>query len=366
MTSLDFKPDWFSKPGDTLASLMARKDLTAYDVALSLGRDTTFVSGLLAGIHRIDDDVACTLAACVGGSKVFWTTRQRQFDEALSNVASDLPRDTVKAWLRQLPLKHMKESGWLGGSTEHSDAEAALAYFDVNGPEEWRLRYTSFANEFAFRTSPTYESKLGALAAWLRQAVLKAETVRCSPWNLEGFRSALGEARALTRVRSPGSFIPKLRSLCSAHGVAIVFVQAPPGCRASGATKFLGPGKAMLALSFRYLSDDHFWFSFFHEAGHLVLHDPKDTYVDGGEAGESEREHEADAFAANYLIPPEQMEALVRIKPRAKDVIKFAMRLGISPGIVVGQMQHHKLIAPQQLNSLKRRYTRDELALAAS
>lgn len=122
----------------------------------------------------------------------------------------------------------------------------------------------------------------------------------------------------------------------------------------------------MLALSFRYLSDDHFWFSFFHEAGHLVLHDPKDTYVDGGEADESEREREADAFAASYLIPPEKMEALVRIKPRAKDVIRFSVQLGISPGIVVGQMQHHGLIAPQQLNSLKRRYTRDELRVAAN
>jgi Zn-dependent peptidase ImmA (M78 family) len=120
----------------------------------------------------------------------------------------------------------------------------------------------------------------------------------------------------------------------------------------------------MIVLSFRYLSDDQFWFSFFHEIAHLLLHGIGATFIDGEAAEASEKEGEANAFSAGVLIPAERQEELMSVRGRFRDVIRFAVSIGVSPGIVVGQMQHRKLIGPHQLNGLKRRYDLDEIRAA--
>src|SRR4029077_8388237 len=96
-------------------------------------------------------------------------------------------------------------------------------------------------------------------------------------------------------------FIPRLRAICAEVGVAIVFLRAPAGCRAGGATRFPAATKAMIVLSFRYLSDDQFWFSFFHEIGHLLLHGDRSTFVDGDAADMTDKEKEANAFSESLL-----------------------------------------------------------------
>jgi len=109
-------------------------------------------------------------------------------------------------------------------------------------------------------------------------------------------------------------------------------------------------------LSFRYLSDDHFWFSFFHEAGHLLLHGGNRIRLEG--AGESikKEEDEANDFAARTLIPVEHHEALQDLQISHREIVRFAGHIGISPGIVVGQLQHKGRIPRSHLNGLKRRF----------
>ena len=169
MPEQKFQPEWFSKPGDTLRTLLDRRDLSPLALAQCLGRDTSFVYGLLSGSVSIDDSLAGQLSGCVGGSATFWKTRQQQFDEDLRRIAKAVPTEQVRAWLKVLPIEDMVASGWLPATDGPQDTfRAALTYFDVNDPCEWRERYAEFQNRFSFRTSPAFESKLGALAAWLR------------------------------------------------------------------------------------------------------------------------------------------------------------------------------------------------------
>ena len=112
-----------------------------------------------------------------------------------------------------------------------------------------------------------------------------------------------------------------------------------------------------MLLSFRYLSDDHFWFTFFHEAGHLLLHGKNALFLEGDNIASTKEEQEANEFAAGILIPTEFQAALLSLPVDGRDVIKFARLVGVSPGIVVGQLQHLGRIKPNQLNSLKRRYS---------
>jgi Zn-dependent peptidase ImmA (M78 family) len=139
--------------------------------------------------------------------------------------------------------------------------------------------------------------------------------------------------------------------------VAVVVARAPKGCAASGATRFVDrKKKAILQLSFRHLTDDHFWFSFFHEAGHLILHGKDAFFVDGKGLEVSEREREADQFAVNALIPRELREILDSSSWDHRSVIRAARKLGVSRGIVVGQLQHAGKIGFDKLNFLKTRF----------
>jgi Zn-dependent peptidase ImmA (M78 family)/plasmid maintenance system antidote protein VapI len=364
--SQQFAPDWFSPPGSTVAMLMARQNVNSSELARRMKADTAFVLRIISGTEPIEETVARRLAAALGGTPSFWTARQSKFEAALDRTAGKLAPEAAKTWLRTLPLKDMSDAGWIACRSKSNLLQAALAYFSVTTPDEWRDRYAAHATTFSYRTSEAFESKLGALAAWLRQGELQASGFTCATWNPVKFKEALAAIRGLTRLKEPASFIGRLRSLCAAAGVAVVFIKAPTGCRASGATRFITPSKAMIILSFRHLSDDHFWFSFFHEAGHLLLHSPGATFVDGEAAEFTEKEREANAFAANSLVPIREHERMLSLRGNVNAVVRFAVSLGIAPGIVVGQLQHHEVISPSQLNGLKRRYTWDQVQAAIS
>ena len=265
---------------------------------------------------------------------------------------------TNREWMAQLPVGDMIRFGWLRPVPRPSDElEACLRFFGIDSILGWYKAYATIQEAIAFRTSPTFDSKLGAVAAWLRQGELEGRSHECEPWNAAGFHASLPKLRALTRQKEPRVFVPRLRECCAKNGVAVSVVRAPTGCGASGATRFLSTNRALLLLSFRYLTDDHFWFTFFHECGHLLLHGQHELFLEGADTEFAAQEQEANEFAARTLIPVELQPALLALPPDWRQVIRFAKQVGVSPGIIVGQMQHHRRIRRNQLNSLKRRYS---------
>ncbi|MCB4824645.1 ImmA/IrrE family metallo-endopeptidase [Roseicella aerolata] len=365
MTEGAFEPDWFSRPGETVSSLMSRRGLSAMDLAERLGCGREKVRGLLTGLTAIDDDLANGLAEAVGGTPAFWRKRQATYERCLARAADSVPAETASHWLMQIPLSGMASSGWIERPPGRPQAlRSCLAYFGVTGPDEWRRRYAEVAADVAFRTSPTFESSLGPLSAWLRQAEIEASMMSCATWDRDALEASLGRLRKLTLLREPSKFLPRLRSICAEAGVAVVVLRAPQGCRASGATRFVSPDRAMVVLSFRHLSEDHFWFTFFHEVGHLLLHGRSATFVDVEAAATDEREREANAFAATTLIPAARQGEMATLGARSQRVLRFAASVGISPGIVVGQMQHQALLGPANLNFLKRRYAWEDIDAA--
>jgi Zn-dependent peptidase ImmA (M78 family) len=104
-----------------------------------------------------------------------------------------------------------------------------------------------------------------------------------------------------------------------------------------GLTQWLTPEKAVLQLSLRYKTNDHFWFSFFHEAGHILKHGKKEKFVeDGGD--HDAKEEEANRFAEDSLIPRDWASGLPTLRSR-EQVEAFAEAVGIAPGIVLGRLQ---------------------------
>ena len=360
-----FQPNWASAPGETIADVLAERGINLFDFARQLGRELPDTANIVEGRASITVEVARDLARTLGASIEFWMARDYQYTEDLSSLDA-----SADEWLDELPVAEMSKFGWIRtvGSSE-GDAEACLRFFGLTSLRAWRATYAEPLRTTAFRTSPTFGSNPGAVASWLRQGEIESALIDCFEWDADRFRQSMDQMRLLTRIHDPARLLPKLRAICAASGVAVVVVRAPGGCKASGVTRFVSPSKAVLQLSLRHLTDDHFWFTFFHEAGHLILHHERlmaSALLGGGSSWivewdgaepDSQGEKEANEFAEGVLIPSEAREEFLGLRPDTREVIRFAVSQHISPGIVVGQLQHHDRLAFSQLNGLKRRFT---------
>ena len=207
--------------------------------------------------------------------------------------------------------------------------------------------------QVAYRTSQAFESDPGAMSAWLRKGELIAREITCKPYDEAAFKAALKTIKSVT-LKPPEEFQHEVVRLCADAGVAMAFVPELPKMRASGATWWLTPNKAVVLLSLRYKSDDHLWFSFFHEAGHILLHGKKDVFIEDNQS--SDKEDEANRFASEFLIPASKLKTFMLSTRLSKEAIRaFAAELGIAPGIVVGRLQHDSFLPVTHCNELKTR-----------
>lgn len=348
-----FRPNWASAPGDTIADILDEKQMSLAAFSQRIGCSIDETRDLLAGRVAMSLGLARRLHAELGASVEFWMSRDFHYRDSVARLNSA----ETKEWLAELPIGDMVRFGWIRPVEASAEAAACLQFFDVPDIAAWHARYAPLQERVAFRSSPSFESRPGSVAAWLRQGEIEALSIKCRPWNDQIFEARLAEARSLTRQKNPAQFVPSLRNLCAAAGVAVVIVRAPNGCRASGATHFLSDRQALLQLSFRYLSDDQFWFSFFHEAGHLLLHGRDGFFLEGIGTPATSQEKEASAFAERVLVPPEWRDNMMALGTNSREVMRFARKLGIAPGIVVGQLQHYGRVTRSHLNGLKRRFT---------
>jgi HTH-type transcriptional regulator/antitoxin HigA len=350
-----FKPDWIVHPNESIKELLAERELSQAEFAARMGISKKHANDLVGGRAGISADTAVGLAAVLGSTAQFWMNLQANFDAETARFEREraLAADH-EDWLKELPVKDMVDWGWMRAfPTVGARIEEALRYFGVATVAVWRAHYEE--RVVAFRTSEKLADKPGATAAWLRRGEVEAGAMDCAPWDAAGFKLLLPGLRALTREPDLSAAIPTLQAACAMVGVAVVLVRAPKGCRASGATFFLTPDKAVLMLSARFLSDDHLWFSFFHEAGHLVLHGKKQLFIEGTGVTNAD-EDAANRFARDQLIPP---SAAARLPTLTADgeIVEFAREIGVSPGVVVGRMQHDEVVPRSYYNGLKVRYT---------
>ncbi|QKO20548.1 ImmA/IrrE family metallo-endopeptidase [Rhodoferax sp. BAB1] len=350
----EFCPAWASPPGETVREIAQRKGLKQAVVASALDVAEIELPRALDGDWPIDAERAEKLAAQIGGTPRFWLAREAQYRQALKSI-----HDDTRAWVSGLPFADMAKFGWIDAASTFADKlRHAFAFFGVSSVDEWREAWLSERGGLtAYRTSPVFTTQAAAAAAWLRQGELAASHIRTALWSRTDFERLLPDLRPLTRIHRPSEFLQQLQQKCAACGVAVVIVRAPKGCPASGATRVRN-GQAVLQLSARYLRDDSFWFTFFHEAGHLVLHEDR-LFLEWSEKRhlDEKEELEANDFAGKVLIPPSQEAALRELPHEYKSIMRFARNLSVSPGVVVGQLQHRGLLPREKLNFLKKRYT---------
>lgn len=354
-----YEPDYISPPGETLEDLLKDRTMTQAELAERTGLARKTVNEIVKGKAPISPDTALHLERVFDIPARFWNAREQQYRGALARLEERERLQKFFDWLKAFPINEMAEMDWIKKPTDKVDQlRELLGFFGVASPDQWRAVWLDPDVKVAFRKTLRFASEPEHISAWLRYGEIEAGRMECSPYNDKRFRSALAEIRQLTRDE-PSVFQPMMQSLCCEAGVAVVFTPQLPKARLSGATRWLRSDLALLQLSLRYKSDDHFWFTFFHEAGHILLHGKKDVFLEDCDNDEKikKKEDEANEFAGRFLIPTAMLKSFMDSGARSSvEVQDFASKVGIAPGIVVGQLQYRDHLPQSHLNGLKRKF----------
>lgn len=339
-----YQPDYAVVPGSIVDEHREAAGMTQSELAQRLGFSTKHVNRLLGGLEPVTPETALKLEAVFGLPARVWLALESRYREHLARTADEESLVAEEHWLAQVPHRDLAKLGWIPSKQKGAILVRSLrTFFGVASldylPRVWQ------ETQAAYRKTEAFQSHEWAMLAWLAQGERNAERIRCQPFDASALRAALPGIKALSRM--PGTeFLEPLVARCAEFGIALVFLAAPKGARVSGATRWLDKDRALVQLSFRYKTDDHLWFTLFHEFGHVLLHGKRSEFIDfEHETDRTDQEREADEFATRQLVAPAEMTRFIAygdFSPAA--VQSFAAEQGIAPGIVVGQLQHRGVV----------------------
>ena len=330
-----FEPDYAVPPGETLKEVMESLHMSQKELAIRTGVTVQTLNRIYKGEQPISYETSSKLELATGVPARMWNNLEAQYREQLAKLKERKQLESDLDWLADIPVKELIQRNAIASKKDKALVlREVLKFFGVSSVSAWHNIWSKPA--VAARRSQCFETRPGPAATWIRLGEIQARQIVCRDYGRNQFYKALETIRGLT-IKRPEDFIPEMISLCADSGVAVALVPEMKKVPWHGATKWLSATKAMILLNLRGKAEDQFWFSFFHEAGHVLNDSKKDLFInDGKEDDPSEKK--ANAFAAEFLIPSKVDPVINRLRSRA-DVIRMANELQIAPGIVAGRFQ---------------------------
>jgi len=330
-----FEPDYAIPPGETLKEAMESLNMTQKELAVRTGLTVQSLNRIFKGDQPISYETANKLELATGVPAGMWNNLEAQYREQLAKAKEREQLETDLDWLKTIPTQELIQRNAIESQKDRVFLlRETLKFYGLSSVAAWRDIWAKPA--VAARRSQCFESRPGPASAWIRLGEIKAYRIDCLPFDKNNFIRAVKKIRSLT-VKNPEEFIPETIQLCADSGVALALVPEMKKVPWHGATKWLSASKAMILLNLRGKMEDQFWFSFFHEAGHVLHDSKKDLYINDGSIDDP-REQKANEFAAEILIPRDRDPKIASLRAKA-DVILLADELKISPGIVAGRFQ---------------------------
>lgn len=344
-------------PGDFLAEVLEDMGMSQVDLARRMGRPPQAINEIIKGTKALTPETALQLEQVVAVPAHIWIGLEAEYRLALARDAEDERTRRETALVKFFPYAELVKLGCLTRARRSEDKVRQLrSYFGVASLDQLG-EVRAYAP--AFRVAAGKKVSAYALAAWLYCGQREVAGRQLQVFDRQRLESILPNLRALTLVETD-QVISQLRSHLAQVGVAFTLFPHFPKTYAHGATFWPEPRKrAVLLMSIRGRYADVFWFSFFHELGHILLHNGDETYVElDAQVGEhSPQENEADRFASDVLIPRSQFADVAgRSSFAREEVVEFSAGIGIHPGIVVGRLHHEGLLPHTHLNGLRERF----------
>jgi HTH-type transcriptional regulator/antitoxin HigA len=336
-------------PGATIREQLENRGMSQREFAQRMGLSEKHISRLINGKVELTPDVALRLESVLGVPASFWNNLEAIYRERIARANAENELAEEKEIARKFPYVEMAKLGWVAATTNVEERVDNLRkFFEV---ARLGLLDDLKVPGIAYRTVGESEESNYILAAWAQKARLEARKVETHPIDVERLRSQVPRIRELT-VETPDVFCPRLRSMLSECGVAIIFLPHISRSFLHGAT-FIDRKHIVIGLTVRGRDADRFWFSLFHELYHILA----GHIFEANSVNLEEQEVQADSFAKNILIPDEDYRRFSSGYIDRPSILRFSSEIGIAPGIVVGRLQKEKRINYKWYNDLKVRYT---------
>ena len=325
-------------PGDLIREELDARGWTQTDLAEILGRPMRVVSEVLAGKKAITPETAQGLGEAFGVGAQFWLNMESAYRLHVYRTKSDSTNTVTRraALFAKAPIKDMLKRGWIEPSENIDVLEKQIDEF------------FSAPLTAAARKSAPYDETTVAQRAWLYRARRLAAGSATAKYSKKKLIAGLDDLRALMVEPEEVRHVPRL---LAELGVRFLVVEHLPHTKIDGACVWIG-SSPVVVLSMRYDRIDSFWFTLAHEIGHVVNNDKFSLDVDliSKEPDRDKPKHEikADEFASELLVPEDELDDFVaRVYPlySKKKIDGFAARIGVHPGIVVGQLHYRDKIS---------------------
>lgn len=335
-------------PGATIREQLEDRDMTQKEFANRMGLSEKHVSRLINGEVQLTMEVALGLEMVLGIPAKFWMNLEAIYREKIVRANEENEMDADMEIVKQFPYKQMADWGWIPHTKNAKEKVYNLrSFFEV---AKLSLLGKLQTPGIVYRKVSSSQKSDYALAAWAQKAKIDARGIKTEAINIQKLQDYIPEIRKMTE-EDPKVFCPRLVYLLATCGIALVFLPHIGGSFLHGASFYDG-GKIVVGLTVRGKDADKFWFSLFHELGHIIL-----GHLANSALTPEDQESEANVYARDILIPMDQYMRFVAQRNFSKaSIIDFAHECNISPGIVVGRLQKENRIQYSFCNDLKQKY----------
>jgi HTH-type transcriptional regulator/antitoxin HigA len=326
-------------PGFFIREELEARGWSQRDLAFILGCPESVVNVIVSGKRGISPEMAKALGKAFNVPAEFFSNLQNAYD--LAQAREPDAGVARRARLQdRYPVREMLKRGWL----EETDAallEIQMARFlEVESVED--IPHLDHA------AKKTVSDDIPApQLAWLFRVKQIAQSISVvAAYSEKKLREALSQLRQLTVDPEEIRHVPRIMMEC---GIRYVLVESLPSGKIDGVCFWLNPKSPVIGMSLRFDRIDNFWFVLRHEIEHVLCGHGRtrpiiDIELEKSDADNAinEEERVANFEAAVFCIPQEEMDSfIIRKQPffSERDVLGFARKLQVHPGIVVGQVQ---------------------------
>jgi len=285
-----------------------------------------------------------------------YETKYRSFLEK-NKIIEELEKEDLEEIEREFQLNFLLQKKWINVSKGDTLAEKVyelLNFFGVRSIDILKEMYLPKISNYAFKEDGF---KTEPLLVWIRKCEIESRKQTVGKFDKYKFEENVEKISALITETDVDLF-DKIKTLCNESGVYFVMQEAVPNSKVRGAVTWIG-NNPIIQISLRYSSNDHFWFAFFHEVGHILLHiKKKQNMIDHDMSDVTiQIEKEADEYSINKIINKDKYEQFIgKMDYKKTSIIDFAKENNIHPGILVGRLQHDGEIPWERFADLKIRY----------
>jgi HTH-type transcriptional regulator/antitoxin HigA len=342
-----YQSDLAIHSGEFLEETIEEIGITKNELSNRLGEPLEFINDIIEGKRGITPTLAFKLEDVLGVPYNIWIGLETEYQIVTAKQKELEEMKEESKFVNKFPYEDLIKFGFVKATNKAIEkVEELKKFFNVA-----KLSQISQIKTYqpAFRVSKEEKISQEALATWIQVVRIKAKEIKTKPFNKKKLEEFLTKLKSTMNLDNINESIKEIKTILNDCGVAFVLLPEFKNTKVHGVTFWMDNNqKAVISMSLRGGYSDIFWFSFFHEIGHILLHPKREVFFEDGYNNSKLKiqEEEADKFAKNLLINEKDYQEFIQSKDfiLVDDIYLFAKKQGVKTSIIAGRLIYDKIV----------------------